>query len=37
LPLEVLIRKLKLSSSIVAVLQDFSGFNCLLPIFKFNC
>jgi hypothetical protein len=37
--LEVSIRKLKLSSSIVAVLQDFSGFNCLLRFFfdfKFN-
>jgi hypothetical protein len=37
LPLEVSIRKLKLSNSIVAVLQDFSGFNCLLPTSKFNC
>jgi hypothetical protein len=22
---------------LLAVLQDFSGFNCLLPIFEFNC
>jgi hypothetical protein len=36
LPLEVSIRKLKLSSSIIAVFQDFSDFNCLLPTFKFN-
>jgi hypothetical protein len=34
--------RLKLSSTnfqvqLIAVIQDFSGFNCLLRIFKFNC
>jgi hypothetical protein len=34
--------RLQLSSTkfqvqLLAVLQDFSGFNCLLPTFKFNC
>jgi hypothetical protein len=36
------LHRLQLSSTIfqirlLAVIQDFSGFNCLLPIFKFNC
>jgi hypothetical protein len=34
--------RLKLSSTnfqvkLIAVIQDFSGFNCLLPYFQFNC
>jgi hypothetical protein len=42
LQLYLRLHRLQLSSTnfqvqLLAVLQDFSGFNCLLPCFKFNC